>query len=462
MKFNISKVAATLALTMAASMASAQDNQSGYFVENYAYRFLMNPAMGNDSSSFFMAIPGLGNINTELRGNLSLKDVIYNVDGSTTTFLNPGVSASEVMGNLSDMNRVGVDARVNILSFGFRAFGGYNTINISGRASVHARVPKSIFSFLKEGVENKTYEIDGLKASAIGYGEISLGHSHRITPELKIGANLKFLVGIGSLEANLSRATLSLGEDKWHVVTNADIYTSLKGMHYKTEVNSHTGLDYVSGLDGDFSAPNGFGMAVDLGAVYTPKALPDWEFSAAITDLGFINWSESILASTNGDKVFDTDIYSFSADDDAENSFSHEWKQMRNSLESLYQLDNDGPQGSRTTMLDATFNIGAAYTFPLYRNLKFGLLNTTRIAGDFTWTDFRLSANVSPLKYVSVGVNGSVGTLGCGFGWLANLRIPGANINLFLAQDNFFAKMAKQNVPLQSNASLSVGMNIYL
>lgn len=135
---------------------------------------------------------------------------------------------------------------------------------------------------------------------------------------------------------------------------------------------------------------------------------------------------------------------------------------MRNSLENLYQLSDEGDQGSRTQMLNATVNLGASYTLPVYRRLKFGLLNTTKIAGDFTWTDFRLSANLNPVKNVSLGVNANAGTLGCGFGWIANLRIPYAGIQLFVAQDNFFAKIAKQGVPLASNASVSVGVNVIL
>lgn len=441
---------------LAVCSAAAQDTKSGYFVEDYTYRFLMNPAM--DNSRNFVAIPALGNFNFGMQGNLSVKDVIYNVNGRTTTFLNPGVSAQEVMGNLSDMNKTGVNLRLNILSFGFKAFGGYNTVNVAARATVNARLPKSIFSFLKEGVSNQTYDISGLGANAIGYGEVSLGHSRRITDEFRVGGNLKFLVGIAGIDADLTSANLDLDKNSWNVTTNARVHASIKGMNYKMDTNSHTGIDYVSGLDGDFSAPNGFGMAIDLGATYSPKALPDWQFSLALLDLGFINWSNDLLATTNGDKTFRTDAYTFNPDEDADNSFSSEWKRMRNSLESLYQLETDGNVGSRTQALNATLNIAALYTLPVYRKATFGLLNTTRIAGKYSWTDFRLSANVAPCKVFSMGVNGSFSTLGCGFGWLVNLHCPG--FNLFLAQDNTFAKTAKQGVPLQSNASASLGMNI--
>ncbi|MDE6417696.1 MAG: hypothetical protein K2K49_00600 [Duncaniella sp.] len=458
MSINIKKAASAALMAAAALTASAQDTQSGYFVEDFTYRYLLNPAM--DNSKGFVAIPAIGNIGFNLRGNTSLTDVLYNVDGRTTTFMNPGVSASEAMSNFSDNNRIGFDTRINILAAGFKAFHGYNTVTIGARASAHANIPKSIFSFLKEGISNQDYDLSGMGATGMAYAEIALGHSHRITDEWRVGANVKFLVGIAGMDLDLTTAHLSLMENSWNVTTNARIHASIKGMQYKMDHNSHTGLDYVDGLDGSFSAPNGFGMGFDLGAVYTPKMLPDWQFSLAVNDLGFINWQNDILASTNGDKTFRTDAYTFNPDDNAPNSFKNEWKEMRNQLESIYQLESDGNVGNHMQPLNATFHVGARYTLPYYRPLKFGLLNTTRIAGKFTWTDFRLSANVAPCKVFSAGVNLSAGNLGCGFGWIANLHAPG--FNLFLAQDHTFSKLAKQGIPLSRNASFTLGMNVLL
>lgn len=462
MNINIKKCAAAMLATAAALCATAQNTQSGYFLDDYAYRFLSNPALAPSHGKLLVGIPGINNLNVNMRGNLALTDVIYNVNGKTTTFMNPGVSAAEAMGNLSNMNRIGFDIRENILSFGFGMLGGYSTINISARANVNVRLPKSIFSFLKEGVSNNTYEIDGLKARALGYAEISLGHSRKITDEIRVGANIKALLGVGSLKADLDRATLALNRDSWDIITNANIHTSLKGYTYETKYSEDTKREYVSGLDGSFKPINGFGMALDLGATYAPKALKDWEFSAAILDIGFMKWENDLYATTNGERRFQSSIYNFSADDNANNSFSNEWDRMRNSLEELYQLDDAGDVGGYTQALNATVNIGASYTLPVYRRLKFGLLNTTRIAGDFSWTDFRLSANINPVKNISLAVNGNAGTLGAGFGWMANLRIPYAGIQLYLAQDNFFAKLAKPGVPMSSNASISLGLNIIL
>ena len=105
----------------------------------------------------------------------------------------------------------------------------------------------------------------------------------------------------------------------------------------------------------------------------------------------------------------------------------------------------------------ATMNIGGEYVFPYYRKLTFGLLNTTRINGKYTWTNFRLSANVAPAKWFSAGVNFGIGTFGPSFGWVLNVHPKG--FNLFLGMDHTLGKLSKQGVPLSSNAELSMGLN---
>ncbi|MBJ2197593.1 MAG: hypothetical protein JFR40_06865, partial [Muribaculaceae bacterium] len=87
----------------------------------------------------------------------------------------------------------------------------------------------------------------------------------------------------------------------------------------------------------------------------------------------------------------------------------------------------------------------------------FGLLNSTRINGAYSWTQFRLSANIAPVKVFSADVNVAAGTYGVGFGWMINLHATG--INLFLGMDHTLGTLSKQFIPLNSNASFNFGLN---
>lgn len=439
----------------------AQNTYSGYFLDGYTYRFQMNPAFGNDLG--FVSMPALGNLNTAIRGNLHLTDVLYNVDGKTSLFTNPGVSAAEAMKKFGNRNKIGTNNKFDILSAGFKAFGGYNTVSISALANVEASVPKAFFSLAKEGITNRTYDIKDMFAYANAYAQIALNHSRDIkqVPGLRVGAAVKFLIGVGSVDFRFKEADLTLGTDSWTARTNADIYASVTGLRFDHDTYTPSGpnggapREYVSGanLDDGFGI-NGFGLGFDLGAEYKWN---DFKFSAAVLDLGFMAWGKTRWASTDGTQTINTNSYIFSTDGSADNSFDNEIDNLKDDLSKLYQLKDMGEKNSYTRALAATLNFGVDYEFPYYRKLHFGLLNSTRINGAYSWTQFRLSASVAPVKIFSADVNVAAGTYGVGFGWMLNLHTKG--VNLFLGMDHTLGKVCKQFIPLNSNASFNFGLN---
>ena len=455
------KIVLVLAWALVCSTAevSAQHTYSGYFTDGYLFRHEMNPAAGNEQS--YVSMVGIGNVDFSVRGNLGLKHVLYNVNGKTTTFLNPAVSTDEFLNKIKDNNRIRTDLNLQLLGVGFKAFGGYNTIGLSARANVNLNVPGALLRLAKQGIENKTYDISDFRAHAEAYTELAFGHSRDINENFRVGAKLKILIGAGNVDAEFQKAQLALGEDAWTAVTDAKVQASVKGLTYKTETKMrgaegekqpHT---YVSDLDYDKFGMNGFGLAVDLGAEY--KLDDDWRFSAALLDLGFIKWNNNMVASTNGEKTFTTDKYIFNVNDEEKNSFENEGDRLMNDLCYLYELQNNGNEGGRARALGATFNVGAEYTLPVYRNLTFGLLNSTRLQGAYSWTQFRLSANVAPAKIFSAGMNLGVGSFGADFGWIINFHPNG--FNFFLGMDHILGSLSKQGIPLASNSCLNIGMN---
>lgn len=455
---NLKNIIAGAALMLTATAVQAQNTESGYFTDGYLYRHEMNPAMANEQN--YISMPALGNLNLSLHGNLGVEDVLYNVNGKTALFTNPNVSAAEFLDNINDKNRIGTDIKLQILGAGFKGFGGYNTIGISVRSNVEAMLPGNLLRLAKEGLTDKTYDIKDFKAHADAYAELALGHSHKINDNLRIGATLKVLLGGANVDAYFDKAELSFNGNDWTAVTNATIESSVKGLTYETETKmrgpegQETPHTYVNDMDVDGAGLNGFGLAVDLGAEYKLK---DWKFSAALLDLGFISWSNNVVASTKGDRKFSLNKYTFNADKNADNSFENEMDRLTADISSLYELQNEGDKGGVTKSLGATMNVGAEYTLPSYKKLSFGLLNTTRFNGDYSWTDFRLSANWKPGKAFSMGANVAAGTYGTSFGWIVNAHPNG--FNFFLAMDHTVGKLAKQGVPLSSNADVTMGIN---
>lgn len=452
MKHYIKTILAACTVVASAQALTAQNTYSGYFLEDYTPRFEMNPAFGS-SDKGFVSFPALGNMNIDIHGNLHARDIFYNLNGETVLFTNPGINAKDAMSKFSNHNKIGAGVRVDIINVGFKGLGGFNTVGLSARANLNASVPKSMFSLVKEGVSNQTYSITDMRAQATAFAQIALNHSHdlnKVLPGLRVGGTVKFLIGMGNVDAYFRKAELNLGENSWTALTNADIYASVKGLTYDTKLSKRTGNYYVSGADLDGYGPNGFGMAFDLGAEYK---WGDFRFSAALLDLGFLSSGHTMYATTGGDKTLDTDAYAFAIGDKEDPN----WDNFRDDLAKLYELEDRGDIGSRTRALSTTLNLAAEYEFPLYRPLHFGLVNTTCINGLFTYTDFRLSANVKPCKVFSASANMGMGTYGVGFGWLLNVHTKG--FNFFLGMDQTLGKLAKQGLPLNSNAEVNLGIN---
>lgn len=371
--------------------ASAQSLHSGYFLEGYTYRHLMNPAFAPERN--YVAIPGLGNINVGAQSNVGVNTFLYPYgNDKLTTFMNGNISSSEFLGKLKDNNRINVDLNMTLLSAGFRAWGGFNTIDINMRSTTSLNLPRGLFEFMKLGMNssNSVYEMDDLGISSNNYAEIALGHSRQINDKLNVGGKLKFLLGLGNVDVKMNDMKVQMAEDKWMVQANGEMNASVKGLTMPTkgesgkEVNSPSEKDLIDWENIDLDNPGltGFGMAVDLGATY--KLREDLTLSAAILDLGFISWNNTIKAATSN-KPWEFDgfknIAMGSDDADGDKPLEDQLEDLGKDVENYASFHRSETGSSSTKALGATLNIGADYTFPLYDKLHFGFLSSTRING---------------------------------------------------------------------------------
>jgi len=468
MKSNICKYTFAAALFLAGGTAMAQGLHSAYFTSDYAFRHTMNPAFGNEQS--YVSIPALGNVSVSTMGNFGYQDIIFDnprygngSDKKLTTFLHPDISAGDALGGLSTgNNRLFGDVSMAILSAGFKAFGGYNTIEVNAKAQFGTSIPYDFFSFAKN-VGNKTYDIGDMNAFAQSYAEIALGHSRKINDKLRVGAKLKVLLGLGRADVKFADMKADLSStDKWTVSGTANVDVAMKGFSFvskQEEYNSRQGTyQRVDDLDFDFSGLNGFGLAVDLGAVY--QLDQDWRFSASLLDLGFISWSDNSHAE-NASPSFEFDGFHDISVKDGSGSgtpFEDQSDNYGDQIADFANLRDSGEKNSRTTGIGATFNVGAEYNLPAYRKITFGLLSTTRLQGSYSWTEGRVSANWTPLDWIDGGVSFALNSFTASTGWVVNIHPKG--YNFFIGMDHILGKQTKEGIPLSSNASLLLGMNV--
>lgn len=447
--------------------AMAQGLNSAYYTDDYKFRHDMNPAFGNTDN--YVSIPVLGNVNVNVHGNFGYQDVIMDnpmypntSDKKMTTFMNPYISASKALEGFSNGdNRIAGDVGIMLLSGGFSAFGGYNTIELSSKTSFGMSLPYELFEFAKN-IGNKTYNIGDINVHAMSYAELALGHSRQINEKLRVGAKVKFLFGLGRADLKLQNMKADLApNDKWTVSGQAVADVSMKGFSYVTETDEYNDpdrgeYDKVGDVDLDGFGLSGFGMAVDLGAVY--QINEDWRVNAAVLDLGFISWSNNMQAVNRSDMFEFGGFHDISVKDGSGVDIEEQTDKYGDQIADFINLKDNGDQGGRTTGIGATINVGAEYNLPVYRKITFGALSSTRIKGAYTWTEGRLSANWTPLSWIDGGVSFAVNNFTASMGWVLNIHPKG--YNFFIGMDHLLGKMSKEYIPLSSNASINLGMSI--
>ncbi len=169
-------------------------------------------------------------------------------------------------------------------------------------------------------------------------------------------------------------------------------------------------------------------MAFDLGAVY--KINDDWQVSASLVDLGFISWSNNVTAVNKQEHLEFNGFHDISYDKhDAngnlkDNSFESQGdKYGDRSLPTSPTLQTEGGhQGAAQPALALRSTLAPNTPSPHYRKLKFGLLSSTRFNGKYTWTEGRLSANASPLKWIDGGINFALNSYTASCGWVLNVH----------------------------------------
>lgn len=456
MKYAIKHIASiALAVVLSAGVSAQTTLNSSYFMEKMTKRNQLNPALKTPNN--YVSMPSLGNFYLGINSNLGLGTFLYPRDNKLVTFLHESVPADEFLNKLTPNNTIELDMGLDLISFGFWAWGGQNTFNLALKSNTGAYLPREIFEFLKTGQEATgvtRYDMSNITATTSNYLELALGHARDITDKLSAGAKIKVLIGAAHAEARIDRMDISMSQNEWTIKQAGHLQaTSLLELTTDPETGEVT--DYKVGNNFGLA---GFGLGFDLGATY--EIIDNLTLSAALTDIGFMRWNNLTRAETDPDKGFIyTGFDNIGAEDDenGDNPFDQKADQLGDDLKALtkfYQSDTRSVANSLRT----TLRVGAEYAV-LDNAISFGLLSTTRFVGYRTYAEGMAAINFRPLSALHLTVNGSVSNMGSSVGAILNICAPG--FNFFVGTDYFATKYSKQFIPINhARANLSFGFNI--
>lgn len=432
MKFSIKHICAATLTAVLSLTASAQTLNSLYFLDGNTQRHLLNPAMTCQSN--WISLPFFGGFGVNLNSNLGLEAFLRPYgNNKMITFLHPSISTEDAMSKFQDMNTIETDVDLNVLTVGFKAWGGVNSIGISVKSRTGMYLPKDIFAFMKAGQESDIteYNIDNAGVRSMNYAEIALGHSRDINSKLRVGAKVKALLGVGYVNADIENMRIFMSKDKWMITQNSS-FTASKGIELITKDNGE-----IDDFNYEFKL-GGFGLGLDLGAVY--KIKDNLNISLAVTDLGFINWKDAKVHK-NLNNSFEYKGFDNIAAEDSKD-FEDAAEDLGDQLEELVRYKQDATKTSHTSSLYTTFRAGVEYGI-LKNKISFGLLGTMRVGTPKAYNEGMLSVNFKPGK-LKLAVNGSVSSTHSSLGGVISLG------SFFIGADYALAKYSKQVIPVDA------------
>ena len=283
--------------------AAAQSPHSGYFLENIPNRHELNPSLTPDFNyASFLGLPLGGMMTIGLNSNVGAETFLFSRNDELVTGLHESVSSEEFLGKLKKNNYLEANLRLNILSFGFKKWGGFNTFNLNVRSTTGFNLPRELFEFAKIGQEDgapASYDLSSIGVSTTNYVEFAFGHSRQITDKLRAGAKFKYLAGVAAADFSLDRMDVNMSGDRWSIRESGQLFTTnVVDILY----NQNGEIDDFE-LDAGRLGVAGNGIGFDFGASY--QLLDNLTLSASLTDIGFITWKGSTATANPDEFVFD-------------------------------------------------------------------------------------------------------------------------------------------------------------
>ena len=443
-------------LLAATSMASAQQVNTLYFLENAPMRHTINPAF-QPTSNFYLTLPVIGYTSFWAGTNTwTMSDFIFKgVNGNTITPFHPD-APTDWLENKPEMFSVDADFDLNILSFGFRIKeNGYFHLNISEHLYMDAGMSSAIFGINRINTTQPTNLSLGVNASA--YTNIALGYSHKINEHWTVGGKLKILVGQANLQAQIDNLQFVSTTDSTHVIGNGhiDAAAPLQWQKIPTNMNNLGDSDIQNMLLDpslplkdqimELIRPAGMGAAFDLGATYKP--IKNLQITASVTDLGFMRWSRHAKADVSMNHTFKgVDLQYTDLKGDTLNGVINEV--LAGFADGLEISDINNTLLPETKMLTANLNVGIDANFWKNR-IGIGVYSRTRFYNNRITEEVTVGAAFRPANWFQLAASYSIIN-----GRSSNM---GAAL-LFAPYDGLMLTLATDYVPLTyAKAASNIG-----
>lgn len=426
----------------------AQTPEEGFFLRDNKLSFQYNPAMVPEGG--FLSV---GKLESAILNNVGMGAFLYPSGDQLVTGLNEAVSAQTFLGNLKDDNRLLGDLRLNLFSWGVRKGDVFHTAEVSVRGNYGASVPKEVFSFMKLGSGEGTYDMADFRLQGQIMVEAAYGYTRRINDILTVGGRAKLLLGMYGASYDITRFNLSTTGGVYTADCEAQLeLTSRKGMFLPNE-KGYIDFSKISYKD-MWKLPSAGGLALDLGIVLTPAE--GLTLSASVLDLGALVWYYGNAGYSKGVASFD--------------GLGEMTQGELNATEVVRRLLNMGDKlinpfrpmvaekKVRVNWVPLRAHLGAKYEMPFYRALSVGATGSYIAYPGMACWDARLGVEVNPVKWFDIMADAGMGAFGPVWGMALSVKMGPFCLTASL-QDGIGRKVPYTRSPLKANSrSVTLGL----
>lgn len=443
-------------------VAAAAQTRTGYFVQNSTSRHFLNPAFSPEQG--YVGIPFFSDVVTSAYSNMGAGTFLFPKNGSTYSCLSKMVTADEFLSCLDPVNYVEGQCHIGIVDVGFRWKENFFwNVNVKLRGDIDSYIPYEFFSFVKRGMadaESTVYVIENMNVSSDVFGQASVGFAANIPSieGLSIGGALKALLDLGDSYISLNRMTIELSRSEYTASTSLSGFVAGK---YLSLVEDRVGK--VIGLEIDPSDLSlcGYGLGLDLGIAYrisTGCALDGLQFSASLTDLGFITLLSDGMTGLVTNELPVT--YSGAGLTRLKSTdFTGKLNEIKDSFNELITINKEKRNENHTQKLSSEIYAGIEYPF-LRNKMHVGILYYCRFGVFRTGHELSVSWNYSPVRQFNMALSYSFLNSRKSLGWMFSFT-PRKGMNIFLASDYTSLQYSSHGIPVQSGyLNLSLGLSV--
>ncbi len=445
-----------LILTFLTVSASAQNSQVMYYM-NLPQNHLLNPAL-RPSNTVSIGLPALSGINMNVNNNfVNFSDVFQNstTSDSVYTFLHPKYNMETFLDKIKDKNFLEPEISVQLFSLGFSAGNDlYIFIDINDRVAGNAVIPGDIFKLALRGNESfrgKSIDLSTLRADMKYFREFGFGFSKNFTDKLRIGVKGKMLFGIATASVDNNAFGITVNSDYTHTL-DADMSVNFSAPLIVTK-NASGDIESIKFDDTRFDTNKGImdfalgkkntGFGIDIGATYDIS--DKLSLSAAITDLGYINWKKD-LVNLKAKSSFEFSGLSMVDIVNGTKTIDELGQEMLDSLKNSFEISDT--KNPFKTYLPTGVTVGGS--FKVTKSFSLGILSYSRFVGKQIRESVSLSANVNIKNTFSTSFSYTI----------ANSRYDNLGFGIAFKPGVFQFYMMTDRIPVVWNKAIVDGKSI--